>query len=93
MTSLTLSETPGFEVPSFRSIAWDERVESYKEQASGRTDGGRDLPMIKNTFVIQSADVAIFVVEAYLLMTGKERLPVVLLLQRRQQRSEAPTPA
>ena len=86
MTSLTLSATPGFEDPSFRNITWDERVESYKEQACGRTDGGRDLPMIETTFVTQNSEAAIFAVEAHLLKTGKERLPVVLLLPCRQQR-------
>ena len=80
MTSRTLSATPEFEVRSFRSITWDERVESYKEQASGRTNGGHDLPMIEATFVPQNSDVDIFAVEAYFLKTGIERLPVVLLL-------------
>ena len=81
-----MSTTPGFEVPSFRRITWEVRVESYKEQARRRTESGREPPMIETTFVTHNSDTIIFAVEEYLLMTGIERLPVVLRLPCRQQR-------
>jgi 5-methyltetrahydrofolate--homocysteine methyltransferase len=78
-TSKTLSVSPSVEDPSFRSVSWNELVQSYKEQISGLVDGGSDLLLVETIFDTLNAKAALFAIEVYYdEHPDQPRLPVII---------------
>jgi 5-methyltetrahydrofolate--homocysteine methyltransferase len=78
-TSKTLSVSPSVEDSSFRSVTWDELVDSYLEQIRGLVEGGSDLLLVETIFDTLNAKAALFAIESfYDLFPSQPRLPLII---------------
>jgi 5-methyltetrahydrofolate--homocysteine methyltransferase len=62
-TNRTLSLSPSVEKPEYRSITFDELVQSYSEQAKGLLDGGADILLIETIFDTANAKAAVYAIQ------------------------------
>lgn len=78
-TSKTLSVSPSVEDSSFRSVTWNELVESYLEQVTGLVEGGSDVLLVETIFDTLNAKAALFAIEKfYDLNPTIPRLPLII---------------
>lgn len=76
-TNKSLSLSPNVNDPGFRSVTFDEVMQSYREQAKGLIDGGADIILIETIFDTLNSKAAIYAVQDYLEEIGKE-MPVMI---------------
>lgn len=76
-TNKTLSMSPNVENPAYRSVTFDDMLESYKEQIRGLIDGGVDLLLIETIFDALNARAAIIAAEQVYEEKGKI-LPIMI---------------
>lgn len=62
-TNKTASLSPDVNNPAFRSVSYDDLVESYYEQAKGMVDGGADLLIVETVFDSLNSKAALFAVQ------------------------------
>ena len=61
----TLSLSPDVNNPGYRSVTFDEVVESYTTAVKGLIDGGADLLLIETIFDTLNAKAAVYAIKAY----------------------------
>ena len=61
----TLSLSPNVNNPGFRSVTFDEVVESYTTAVKGLIDGGVDLLLIETIFDTLNAKAAVYAIKTY----------------------------
>ncbi|MEM8890696.1 MAG: homocysteine S-methyltransferase family protein, partial [Bacteroidota bacterium] len=76
-TNASASISPDVNDPGFRSVNFDDLVESYKEQAKGLIDGGADIILIETVFDTLNCKAALFAVETLFEEIGRE-LPIMV---------------
>ena len=76
-TNKTASLSPDVNNPAFRSVSYDELVDSYYEQAKALVDGGADLLIVETVFDSLNSKAALFAVEKYFEDLGRQ-LPLML---------------
>ncbi|MBK1811776.1 methionine synthase [Clostridium sp. YIM B02505] len=76
-TNKTLSMSPDVENPAYRSVTFDEVVNSYKIQVSGLLDGGVDVLLIETIFDHLNARAALIAAEEVFKEKDKV-LPIML---------------
>ncbi|CAE7576002.1 mtr [Symbiodinium sp. CCMP2592] len=69
-TSRTLSESPSVEDPSFRSVIWDELVESYKQQVRSLVSWTAAILAVDQYFIESKKAVYVSVKHAQLFTVG-----------------------
>lgn len=74
----TLSLSPDVNNPGFRTVTFDEVMESYYEQIRGLAEGGVDILLIETIFDTLNAKAAIYAIKKYFRDTGTEELPVMV---------------
>lgn len=74
----TLSLSPDVNNPGFRTVTFDEVMESYYEQIRGLSDGGADILLIETIFDTLNSKAAIYAIKKYFRDTGKEELPIMI---------------
>ncbi|HEY9186275.1 MAG TPA: methionine synthase [Ignavibacteria bacterium] len=62
-TNKTASLSPKVEDPAFRSVTFDDLVNSYTEQVEGLLDGGVDILLVETIFDTLNAKAAFFAIE------------------------------
>jgi 5-methyltetrahydrofolate--homocysteine methyltransferase len=72
-TNKSLSLSPDVNDPGFRSVTFDEVVNSYREQIRGLIDGGVDIILIETVFDTLVAKAAIYALQNY-----TEEIPVMI---------------
>jgi len=77
-TRHSLSTPSNEKFPAYRSICWDELVDSYLEQVAGLVDGGVDLLLIEMASDTLNAKAAIYAIDEYFERKKKERLPLLI---------------
>lgn len=75
-TSKTLSISPDVNDPGFRSISFDQLMESYYEAARGLLDGGVDILLPETSFDTLNIKAALFAINK-LFDEGHRRVPVM----------------
>lgn len=76
-TNKTASLSPNVNDPGYRAVTFDELVEAYTEQVSGLIDGGVDLLLVETIFDTLNAKAALFAIQEYFDVIGKE-LPIMI---------------
>ncbi len=76
-TNKTLSMSPDVNDPGFRSVSFDEMVDSYAEQVSGLIDGNVDVLLIETVFDTLNAKAALFAIEK-VKKEKKKNIPVIV---------------
>ncbi|RAI97453.1 5-methyltetrahydrofolate--homocysteine methyltransferase [Chitinophaga skermanii] len=74
----TLSISPDVNNPGFRSVYFDEVVESYIEQVRGLHEGGVDLLLIETIFDTLNCKAAIYAIKTYFQSIGQPTLPIMI---------------
>ena len=64
-TNKTASLSPDVNNPAFRSVSYDEFVDSYYEQAKALVDGGSDILIVETVFDSLNSKAALFAVQKY----------------------------
>lgn len=77
-TNKTLSISPDVNNPAYRSVDFDEMVDSYYEQIRGGVDGGVDILLIETVFDTLNAKAAIYAIEEFFSNNKIEPLPVII---------------
>ncbi|MFN0084046.1 MAG: methionine synthase [Blastocatellia bacterium] len=62
-TNKTASLSPDVNNPAFRSVSYDQLVDSYYEQAKGMVDGGADLLIVETVFDSLNSKAALFAIQ------------------------------
>ena len=73
----SLSVSPDVDNPGYRSVAFDQVMQAYKEQVKGLIEGGSDIILIETVFDTLNAKAAIFATEEVFEELGL-RLPVIM---------------
>jgi 5-methyltetrahydrofolate--homocysteine methyltransferase len=76
-TNKTLSMSPDVENPSFRSVSFEQVVDSYKIQIKGLIDGGVDVLLIETIFDHLNARAALVAAESVFSENNKQ-VPIML---------------
>jgi 5-methyltetrahydrofolate--homocysteine methyltransferase len=76
-TNHAASMSPDVNDPGYRSVTFEDLVETYGEQARGLLDGGADLLMVETVFDTLNAKAALFAIEEAFDDLGI-RLPVMI---------------
>ncbi len=76
-TNKTASLSPDVNNPAFRSVSYDELVDSYYEQAKALVDGGSDILIIETVFDSLNSKAALFAVQKFYQDLGYS-LPLML---------------
>ena len=76
-TNKTASLSPDVNNPAFRSVSYDELVDSYYEQAKSLVDGGSDLLIVETVFDSLNSKAALFAVQKFYEDLGHS-LPLML---------------
>lgn len=74
----TLSLSPDVNNPGYRTVTFDEVMETYYEQIRGLSDGGADILLIETIFDTLNSKAAIYAIKKYFRDTGKEELPIMI---------------
>ncbi|MDA3939034.1 MAG: methionine synthase [Spirochaetia bacterium] len=73
----TLSLSPDVNNPGFRSVTFDEVVESYTRAVRGLVDGGADLLLIETIFDTLNAKAAVYAIKTYC-KVNKVDIPIMI---------------
>lgn len=76
-TNKSASMSPDVNQPGFRSVKFDDLVDTYYEQAQGLFDGGVDIFLIETVFDTLNAKAALFALDK-LFEEKKEKRPVMI---------------
>ncbi len=76
-TNKTASLSPDVNNPAFRSVTFNDLVETYTEQIHGLIKGGADLLLVETVFDTLNAKAALYAIDQVFEAVGK-RLPVML---------------
>ncbi|MFH1321226.1 MAG: methionine synthase [Bacteroidota bacterium] len=76
-TNKTLSLSPDVNDPGYRSITFDQVVESCTEQISALIDGGVDILLVETVFDTLNAKAALYAIDRYFEKTGR-KYPVMI---------------
>ncbi len=76
-TTKAASLSPDVNNPGFRSVTFDDVMESYYEQIQGLVDGGVDILLVETIFDTLNCKAALYAIEKYFEEKGK-RLPVMV---------------
>jgi 5-methyltetrahydrofolate--homocysteine methyltransferase len=76
-TNKTLSLSPNVNDPGYRATTFEKMSGAYYEQVKGLIEGGADILLIETIFDTLNAKAAIYAVEEYMNITGKQ-IPVMI---------------
>lgn len=76
-TNRSAGLSPDVNDPGFRSITFDQLVESYTEQIKGLIDGGVDLLLVETVFDTLNAKAALYAIQEYYLQ-HKLDIPIMI---------------
>ena len=74
-TNHAASMSPDVNDPGYRSVTFEDLVETYGEQARGLLDGGADLLMVETVFDTLNAKAALFAIAGVLEERGLRAVP------------------
>lgn len=77
-TSKTASISPDVNDPGFRSISFDQLVDSYEEQICALHEGGVDFLLVETVFDTLNAKAALFAIQKYFEKIKQEPLPIMV---------------
>ncbi len=76
-TNKTASMSPDVNNPAFRSVTYDDMVNTYRQQIEALLEGGVDIILIETIFDTLNAKAAIYAAEEAMQITGR-KVPLML---------------
>jgi len=77
-TNKTASMSPDVNRPAFRSVSFDDLMESYREQVKGLLDGGVDILLVETIFDTLNAKAALVAINEELHSRGIDKFPLMV---------------